>query len=180
MKKIDLYNITIIAMKKYFIYISLLVSSICLHAQEETSLEKESKNEDKVVKVELVKNNSFEDTEADWKHKMRVNLFSLIAFKTIDISYERILDPGNSIGVSMLIKTNDEDEVNQIFSITPFYRMYFLNRKDYESRGLFLVLFIPITSIEAVPGESNSFEDYDSEITESFIAIGLGASLEKK
>ena len=111
---------------------------------------------------------------------MRVNLFSLIAFKTIDISYERILDPGNSIGVSMLIKTNDEDEVNQIFSITPFYRMYFLNRKDYESRGLFLVLFIPITSIEAVPGESNSFEDYDSEITESFIAIGLGASLEKK
>ena len=52
-------------MKKYFIYISLLVSSICLHAQEETSLEKESKNEDKVVKVELVKNNSFEDTEAD-------------------------------------------------------------------------------------------------------------------
>ena len=56
----------------------------------------EDKEEEKVVKVELVKNTSFEDSETYGNHEIRLNFFDLLLMPGIHVYYEKIIDANSS------------------------------------------------------------------------------------
>ncbi|MFK5878355.1 MAG: DUF3575 domain-containing protein [Flavobacteriaceae bacterium] len=110
-------------MKKILVAVFILCISISTFAQDN-----ENKNDDKIK-----------------KHEVKLNAFSIIIFKSIDFSYEYLLDSESSIGISVLINLNDfSDEeyygpyYNEVFAITPYYR-HFFSRK--YAAGFFMEAF---------------------------------------
>lgn len=182
-------------MKFYVTTAVLILSYTFLSAQEktpqqQTSLEQAAGTEDRVVKVELVKNTSFEDAEAFGKHEFSLNIFSLISTSTFDISYERILDVGNSFGINMQIVGDSEFSndygYSKKFAISPYYRMYFLNRKDFGAKGFFVEVSTTIASLKySEDDDYNSGYYYDSYTNnttpdETKGAFGFGAAIGRK
>jgi hypothetical protein len=72
-------------------------------------------------------------------HEVKINAFNILIFKTIDLSYEYLINEESSVGVSLLFNLNDEDTdgpyYNETFAFTPFYRRYF--SKKY-AQGFFM------------------------------------------
>ncbi|MDB9961471.1 DUF3575 domain-containing protein [Oceanihabitans sp.] len=90
-----------------------------------------------------------QDTENETKvphSEIKVNAFNLIVFKSVDFSYEYLIDSESSIGISALINLQDKDDrdflnspyYNEKFAITPYYRRYFSSRYAW---GFFLEAF---------------------------------------
>ena len=121
-------------MKKFFLF--FLSATIYINAQT-------------VQKVEVVKNdNQITDLfEELGSNEFKVDLLDLLVSTSFDITYERIKDPYSSFGASMYINlTDDNSSVNWVdqFSLTPFYRFYFFNKKDYGGAGFFAEIFSKI------------------------------------
>lgn len=59
-------------------------------------------------------------------HEIKINAFNLIAFSSIDLSYERLLNAESSAGVALFYNFseygNDDVGFPKKFSITPYYR----------------------------------------------------------
>ena len=81
------------------------------------------------------------------KHsEFKVNAFNLIVFKSVDFSYEYLIDSESSVGISALINLQDREDrdfldgpyYNEKFAITPYYRRYFSSRYAW---GFFLEAF---------------------------------------
>ena len=105
-------------MNKLLIISFVLLVFFCGYAQED----------EKVTKVEVV--NQFDEVEVHEKNEIRLNALDLIMHPALSLSYERILNESNGYGVSLFANFGDHDATYQNFSITPYYRFYFLNRKD--------------------------------------------------
>ncbi|MDC9722649.1 MAG: DUF3575 domain-containing protein [Urechidicola sp.] len=110
-------------MKKITLIILVFITSLSSFAQDN-----ENKNEDKIK-----------------KHEVKLNAFNIIIFKSIDFTYEYLLDSESSVGISVLINLNDfSDEeyygpyYNEAFAITPYYR-HFFSRK--YAAGFFMEAF---------------------------------------
>lgn len=158
-----------------FTLCTLILQGNGLWAQEE-----KSPTENKTIQVEVVKNSSFEDASSYGSHEVRWNTLYFMTVATLDFSYERIFNTNHSAGVSSLINLNDDllesSESYQTFAITPFYRFYFLNRKDYGARGLFVEVFASPASVEY-----SSLYNYDHLYNSSYeyetltdVALGVG------
>ena len=111
-------------MKKNLFTVLILCISISAFAQESDKKETEAK-----IK----------------KSEVKLNAFNIIIFKSIDFSYEYLLDSESSVGISVLINLNDfsDDEYygpyyNEAFAITPYYR-HFFSRK--YATGFFMEAF---------------------------------------
>ncbi len=109
-------------MKKITLLAILLITSLSTLAQEE-----EKKESEEVVK----------------KNEVTLNAFSIIAFKTLDFSYEYLLNSEASVGISVLINLQNENNLNdtyynESFAITPYYR-HFFSRK--YAQGFFIEAF---------------------------------------
>lgn len=82
------------------------------------------------------------------KNEVKLNAFNLIIFKTLDVSYEHILSPNSTVGVSVLGNLQKEPGwledlaelpyYNEQFAVTPYYRHFFMNR---YAKGFFLEAF---------------------------------------
>jgi hypothetical protein len=90
-----------------------------------------------------------QETEQEEKvphSEIKLNAFNLIVFKSLDFSYEYLIDSESSIGISALINLQDKDDrdflnspyYNEKFAITPYYRRYFSSRYAW---GFFLEAF---------------------------------------
>ncbi|GAA3596007.1 DUF3575 domain-containing protein [Flavivirga amylovorans] len=97
----------------------------------------------------LVSYFSFSQEEENIKsHEIKLNAFNAIIFKSIDFSYEYLIDSESSIGVSVFFNLHDSDDrsfdddngpiYNEEFALTPFYRHYFSNKYAW---GFFLEAF---------------------------------------
>lgn len=75
-------------------------------------------------------------------HELKVNTFNLIVFKTVDFSYEYLINSESSVGVTLLFNLQDDNNDNPFyyerFAFTPYYRHYF-SRK--YALGFFLEAF---------------------------------------
>ena len=95
-------------------------------------------------------------------HELKANVFNLIVFKTVDVSYEYLLNSESGIGISVLSNLQDSETdffedgpvYEEKLAITPYYRHYFSGRYAY---GFFLEAF----------GMYNVQEDYD-EVYDDF------------
>ena len=88
---------------------------------------------------------SQENTEYRKSHELKVNAFSTLIFKSIDVSYEHLINGESSVGISFLANLNDEyndgPNYNETIAITPYYRHFFSSRYAWgffmESFGMF-------------------------------------------
>lgn len=72
------------------------------------------------------------------KHELRLDAAEALAIPALDVSYEYVISKYSGAGISMFIGFgNDELDEYQTFAITPFYRQYFFNKKDYGARGFY-------------------------------------------
>jgi len=81
------------------------------------------------------------DVDNPNQNELRINMSNLIAFKWVDLSYERVLNEESSIGVSTLFTLDNETDgldENRTFSFTPYYRHFF--SKKY-AQGFFVEAF---------------------------------------
>ena len=111
---------------------------------------------------------------SDKKHELKLNMFNLVMFKTLDVSYEYILDSESSIGTSVLfnLRSNESNEdiyYREKFALTPYYRRYFSKAK--HGYGFFVEAF----AMYNVQADYNYFfeENGFSDDTSSNFAIGF-------
>ena len=80
-------------------------------------------------------------------HEVKLNAFNTLIFKSIDVSYEYLIDKESSVGLSVLINLDDVysdgPTYYETFAITPFYRRYFSRKYAWgffmEGFGMFNV-----------------------------------------
>lgn len=111
-------------------------------------------------------NSSFDPSSE--KNEIRMNGLDLLASPALNVSYERILNVSSGYGASLFIDFGD-DVYDEDFSITPFYRFYFLNETDFGASGLFGEVFTSFTS-----GKNDNFIGPSSDEEFFDISIGLG------
>ncbi len=149
-------------MKKILI-IPLFILSLGVSAQEE------------VTKVEIV--NQFQEVNILEKNEIRLNALDLLIHPALHVYYERVVSESSGYGASLFVNFGDHDATNQNFAFTPYYRFYFLNRKDYGASGLFVEAFSSFSSV--------NFGDYwfiDDGITKNAdeFQFSMGVGLGKK
>lgn len=96
----------------------------------------------------------------DKQNEIRLNVFSILAARNLDISYERLLNEESAVGASFAFDMTGGDKfnlfgINQSYAITPYYRYYFPLE---VSNGLFLEAFL------SANGGKNKIKKTDSDI----------------
>ena len=92
--------------------------------------------------------NSFSASEDLPKTELRINALALLVGPALDVSYEHVLSNSSGLGGSLLLNFGGDNYGNQKFALTPFYRFYFFNQKDYGARGLFVEGFSSLAIVE--------------------------------
>ncbi|WP_179021688.1 DUF3575 domain-containing protein [Winogradskyella forsetii] len=126
-----------------------------------------------------------DDVEENVKHhEVKVNAFNLIIFKSVDFSYEYLIDSESSIGATVLFNLQNQEDRDfedgpvyaEKFAFTPYYRRYFSSRYAW---GFFLEAF-GMYSIQEDRDENYIydpiFDDYEyvySDETSNSIAFGM-------
>ena len=160
-------------MKKVFLL--LLAFSNFLIAQEVQKVE--------VVRTDDQISNLFDELGTN---EIKLHLIDIIAYPAFNITYEKIKNPYNSFGASLFINFSEEVNADWVdnFSLTPFYRFYFFNKKDYGGAGFFAEVFSKFSSGKT---EYNIYyEDQPSGLprwesdTISQFDIALGATIGQK
>ena len=142
-------------MKKYTLTALLFIISLSIFAQET------------------------EEQEILKKNELKINMFNLIGFKWVDISYERILNEESSIGVGTLFSLDHDIEGidgYRTFSITPYYRHFFSSK---YAQGFFIEVFTMLHSATDEFYYSNS-GPYDSYVEEKYTDLAAGISVGAK
>lgn len=80
--------------------------------------------------------------EKQKSHELKLNTFNTLVFKSLEGSYEYLINKESSVGISMMVNLNDEfnegPEYAETFAITPFYRRYFSRKYAW---GFFMEAF---------------------------------------
>ncbi|WP_111706889.1 hypothetical protein [Lutibacter citreus] len=92
----------------------------------------------------------------------------------LEASYEFVGNNSSGYGISVLVNPRESDAYFEKFSITPFYRMYFLNRQDYGAKGLFIEGFSKFSF-----GTDDNYY-YDNYGDDEYFDTALGLSIGKK
>ena len=152
-----------------------------------------SVNSQKVQQVEVLKNdNQISDLfEELGQNELKLDLGDMLGFPAFDINYERIKDPYSSFGVSLFLNVSNNDSASRNwtdkFTLSPFYRFYFFNKKDYGGAGFFAEIFTKFSfgkhDVEYYnfnPDPNNPGIDYWETIEENFFDIAPGAGIGQK
>ena len=122
---------------------------------------------------------------ADRKHELRIDAIEALAIPNIEINYEYVLSRYSGVGAAINIGLEQNFNEEQGFALTPFYRQYFLNKKEYGARGLFVEGMLQFAlgndkfteEIENAPaGSEPAFQTRE----ESWFNTGIGIALGQK
>ena len=149
-----------------------------------------SLNSQEVQQVEVVKNdNQISDLfEELGQNELKLDLIDILSVPAFDITYERIKDPYSSFGASLYLNAGDNDSASRNWtdklSLTPFYRFYFFNKKDYGGAGFFAEIFTKFSFGKHDVEYYNLRVDYGSDYIrteeENFFDIAPGAGIGQK
>ena len=178
-------------MKKTLSFIPIFFMLAAMNAQEQEvpavpevpSITQEQEQE-KVIKVEIVKDSSFEAADSFGNNELRVNFFDLLVLPGFHGYYERIIDENSSYGTGLFINFSDNlssDIVQRRFAISPYYRLYFLNRRDYGAKGLFVELFGSFASAKDMD-DNDLYDVYydDFDDRDNIFRVSVGATIGRK
>ena len=124
-------------------------------------------NNEDVTKVEVV--NQYEEVEFFEKNEIRLNALDLIVHPALSISYERLVNESNGYGISLFANFGDNNTSYQNIALTPYYRFYFLNRKDFGASGIFVEAFSSFSTVD-FDGDTNT----DSGEFQFSMGVALG------
>lgn len=116
------------------------------------------------------------------KHEIRIDVIEALLVPAIDISYEHVLNKYSGFGLSINIAFEEENDFNssQDFSITPYYRQYFFNKKDYGARGFFAEGVFQFAGGEAIVFDFNEINGADAISRNNWTQFGVGFSIGQK
>lgn len=167
--------------KKFVLKVShfklLLLFNLAIFSQEE------------VKKVEIVStdNQIVELFDKLGDKEIKLDITDLIIFPAFELTFEKIQDPYSSIGLGLFLNLSDHNSSNRnwsdVVTITPFYRFYFFNKKDYGGAGFFAEIFSKFSFAKQDVLYYNpdlSFEDMYNTEEENFFDIAPGASIGQK
>ena len=149
-------------------------------------------NSQKIQQVEVIKNdNQITDLFDELgQNELKLDLIDVLGFPAFDINYERIKDPYSSLGISLFLNISDTDSASRNwtdkFSLSPFYRFYFFNKKDYGGAGFFAEIFTKFSfgkhdlEYYNFNPDPNSPINYWEIIEENFFDIAPGAGIGQK
>lgn len=111
-------------------------------------------------------------------YELKINVFNLIAFAAIDLSYERLINEDSSYGVAVFYNSSDNKNADILFpkkfSITPYYRWFFSENK--YARGFFIEGFGMLNTFQDM--FYNNYDSYEnSNKVESQTGFALGVSV---
>lgn len=120
------------------------------------------------------------------QHELRLDALDALAFTTIEFNYEYVISKYSGAGAAISFNLGDEtiDNYGRNFAFTPYYRQYFLNKKEYGARGLFVEGSIQV----AVGEQSYYYTNYnpntgsyiDGMTKEKWFETGLGLAIGQK
>ena len=134
-------------------------------------------SQDKIQQVEVVET----DTQIQnfsteiGQNELRFDFLSLLVYDSFSATYERMNDTSTAYGVSMLINFGEDNELNDNFAVTPYFRIYFLESEDYGGYGFFAEVFSKFAF-----GESEVNLDNISYVDEDYFDVALGVALGRK
>ncbi len=104
------------------------------------------------------------------KHEFRIDAVEALAVPTIEINYEYVISKYSGAGIALGV--NFDDVADTRFTIEPFYRQYFLNKKDYGARGFFVEGLLRFAGGENLIVNTTRREDWTD--------LGIGVVLGQK
>ena len=121
-------------------------------------------------------------------NELKLDIFDLLSLPALQITYERINDPYSSFGADILLNfsdTNASRSWSDKLAITPFYRFYFFDKRDFGGSGFFAEVFTKLSfgesDVEYYYGLNNpNIEPYNEFVQEDFFDVALGASIGQK
>ena len=145
-------------MKRLLFFIPIFFMLAAVNAQEqevpavsEVPQVSDIKEDEKIIKVEVVNDSSLDAAFPTGKNELRINALSFLAATDINIFYERILNRSSSYGLSLFINAGDDtlELTDRRFALNTYYRFYFYNTKEYGARGFFVEGFSSFASLES-------------------------------
>lgn len=104
-------------------------------------------------------------------YELKLNAFSLIAFSSLDVSYEKLLNKDSSYGIGLFYNFNNIDNdlyFPKKFSLTPYYRWFFTETR--YARGFFVEGFGMLNTYK---DRRYFFDSSDEVFTETDFALGI-------
>ena len=106
----------------------------------------------------------------------------------MQITYEKINDPYSSFGADIFLNFNDTNASrswSDKLALTPFYRFYFFDKRDFGGSGFFTEVFSKFSfgesDVEYYYGLNNpNIEPYTEIKEEDFFDVALGAAIGQK
>ena len=148
-----------------------------------------SLSQEEVQKVEVIKSDVQISELFDelGQNELKLDLIDILSVPAFDITYERIKDPYSSFGASLYLNAGDNDSASRNWtdklSLTPFYRFYFFNKKDYGGAGFFAEIFTKFSfgkhDVEYYNLRVDYGTDYIRTEEENFFDIAPGAMSKK-
>tara|TARA_Y100001934_G_scaffold152662_1_gene183067 strand:+ start:154 stop:810 length:657 start_codon:yes stop_codon:yes gene_type:complete len=122
------------------------------------------------------------------KNEIKLDVIDLLFQPALSLSYERISDSYSSFGGDVFINFNNNNSSvswSDRFTISPFYRFYFLNKQDFGGAGFFVELFSKFSfgqeTVEYAYGIYDELTDpYYEFVDENYFDIGIGVGLGRK
>jgi hypothetical protein len=110
------------------------------------------------------------------EHEVKLDVLDLSVFKTLDITYQYILNEESAVGISLLKNLSDSNNIfnyREDFAITPFYRQYF----DFSGlSNVYGEAFFAINSGRDFVDENNDGVDETLKYTDGAFGFVVGKS----
>jgi hypothetical protein len=124
-----------------------------------------------------------EFTSSLGQNELRVDFLDLLVFPAITVGFEKIIDSSSGYGATLFLNIGGEDTIGEVyndkFALTPYYRFYFLQSKDFGGYGIFAEVFTKFSS-----GNYEKFNDFldqnQNNETLSYFDISPGLAVGKK
>ena len=111
----------------------------------------------------------------DLKQEIKLGAIKMLAGPIFEASYEHIPNTKTGYGGYLTVNLAKGNEFIENYSLTPFYRMYFQNKKDYGLSGFFVEGFTSFYN-----GDNEVYTQNIEYKFEDFFDISLGLSIGKK
>jgi len=108
------------------------------------------------------------------RHEFRIDALEALAIPNLEISYEYVNNKYSGFGASLAINFEESFDQIQKFAFTPYYRQYFLNKKDFGARGLFVEGLLRFAAGEGEITNINNVITQDEDWFDMGIGLAVG------
>jgi hypothetical protein len=121
-------------------------------------------------------------------NELKLDILDILSQPALQITYEKIKDPYSSFGADIFLNfsdTNTSSSWSDKLALTPFYRFYFFDKRDYGGSGFFAEVFSKFSfaksEVQYYYGLNNpNIEPYIEVEEEDFFDVALGAAIGQK